>query len=94
MANSPEVKLYRAGSIPLKEINTVKEGQLVYTSSGKCFACVGQSPEGSYVYEHVHDSELVEGETLESIADNDSLLTIFWKLSEKRLNKTNYAGKY
>jgi len=92
MGKAPYLKLYKSGSNPLEEADKVKIGELVYTSSGKCYVCAGEDESGNSVYEHVHDSELIDGETLEGIAHNSDLLTIFWKLSEKRLNKTNYAS--
>jgi len=92
MEKTSYIRLYEVNSIPLREAENVSEGSLVYSSTGKCFECVGEDEDSNSVYEQVHESELVDGETLEGIADNDDLLNLFWKLSNKRLNKVKHAS--
>jgi len=94
MESTPYIRLYEINSIPLREVESsrIKSGDLMYSSTGKCFECVGKDKDGSAVFEQMHESELVEGEFLESIEDNHDLLTLFWKLSNRRLNKVKYAS--
>lgn len=89
MNKTPYIKLYKINSIPLEEVDNVntQEGDLIYSSTGKCFECVGKDPDGASIFEQVHESELVDGEVLENIEDNQDLLNMFWKLSNRRLNK-------
>jgi len=91
MSKTPSIKLYRANSVPLEAVdsNSPKEGELIYSSTGRCFRCVGKDLDGASIFEQMHESELVDGEVLESIEDNHDLLRLFWKLSNRRLNKIN-----
>jgi hypothetical protein len=87
MRNSNYIKLYEVNSIPLKEAEDVTEGEVVYSSTGKCFECIGYDSERNSIFEQIHESELIDGEMLENIEDNFDLLSLFWKLSNKRLDK-------
>jgi len=89
MSRTPQVKLYRNNSVPLEEVgsDSTAQGEVIYSSTGKCFECVGKDEDGAAIFEQVHESELVDGEVLENIEDNVDLLTMFWKLSNRRLTK-------
>ena len=89
MGKTPYIRLYKTNSIPLKEVDNAetRQGDIIYSSTGKCFECVGKDEAGAAVFEQVHESELVDGEVLENIEEDHDLLSLFWKLSYRRLNK-------
>jgi hypothetical protein len=78
MSNTNYIKLYRTNSVPLEEAERISEGEIVYSSTGKCFECVGFDTNGSSVFEQLHESELVDGEFLENLEDNLDTLKLFW----------------
>ncbi len=86
MVLEEEIKIYKPSSMPLKKVEQLEEGNMVYTSKGDCFRCTKDDSD-AYYFTEIHPSVLVEGEIMEELTDNQ--LELFWKLSKNELKKYN-----
>lgn len=87
--------MYEVDSLrPLRPLGPkdLEIGKLVYISTGECFKCESEEG-GHYNLVQIHESVMNPGELLEDLSDG-ALVTLFWPLSHKELQKAlKYEAK-